>query len=121
MKSIRIASLVFVTTAGLILASIRSSAATVTVGPESEIQPAARFALGSTVILNPVADTYVDEGTPNTNYGTSTTMATGEVGESRTRKRALLGFSMSDVPADAITINSATLRLYQHTAGAPGT
>ena len=75
-------------------------------GSTSEFGPAATASL----TLDAVKDTYINEGSNQDNYGTSTSLLidkdTGELGKSR----ILLQFDLSTIPANA-TITSATLQL----------
>lgn len=67
-------------------------------------------------------DAHIDDGTPTTNYNTSTTDLVGHAtGDSR-KRRTLIKFDLSSIPADA-TINGGTLALTFQAdfAGAAGT
>jgi hypothetical protein len=68
------------------------------------------------VIQPSVSDTYVNEQSPATNYGTSATMNVQR--RTAQRQRTLVQFDLSQIPAGA-AINSATLELYA--TAAPGT
>ncbi len=70
----------------------------------------------TTVTLNPIADTYVDQTSPGTNYGSLSSMVAGRTDNS-TNKEAFLKFDLSSIPALS-QVDSATLYLHQVT-GAP--
>jgi hypothetical protein len=65
-----------------------------------------------TIVLSPTKDSYTNQNSPTTNYGTSTEIATNieDYG------RAYIGFNI-DIPAGS-TIVSATLQLYRITGSA---
>ncbi len=71
-------------------------------------------AISAEVTLNPVADTYVFEGAPDTNFGADATLRTGECVACFVpgRERILLRFDLTGLPPNAV-ISQATLRLYQ--------
>jgi hypothetical protein len=61
-----------------------------------------------TVSLTPVADTYIYSSTPTTNYGSATTLYSGNQSASATG-RALFRFYLSGIPTGA-TVTSASFR-----------
>jgi len=65
----------------------------------------------STTDRGPVEDSYINQASPTTNYGSNTALAIGSYGTSN--KRSLLRFDLSSIPAGS-TINSATLWLYYY-------
>jgi hypothetical protein len=58
-------------------------------------------------------DTYIDESTPDTNFGTAVDLSTGS-GISDTPTRSMLEFDLTPLPANAL-IYSATLEIYAKT------
>jgi trimeric autotransporter adhesin len=66
------------------------------------------------VIQPSSADTYLNESSPGTNYGSDTTMSLQTRSSNRNR-RVLVQFDLSAIPAGS-TINSATLELYASAA-----
>ena len=65
----------------------------------------------------PAADTYINEASAGTNYGTATTMFVQR--RDKQNRRALLRFDLSSIPAGS-TINTAQLELYCTAASAVG-
>ncbi len=73
-----------------------------------------------TVTLAPTADTYTQEGTPDTNYGTATTVLIRKDSANTLNRNAYFQFSLAGVPSGTIT--RATLRLFgSHDEGGTGT
>jgi hypothetical protein len=68
-----------------------------------------------TAALNPSADSYIKSKTTNGNYGAITSMYIK--GKSNDRKRTLVNFNLSAIPANAI-IDAATLQLYKTSGSA---
>ncbi len=62
------------------------------------------------VVLNPVADTYIYQGSTGTNYGTASTTWAGRAIVTGSQYKSLFKFDVSGIPAGA-TITSATLVL----------
>ena len=70
----------------------------------------------STTTLYPVADSFVDDGTPTTNYGTNSNVYVGlTYGEGYGITRGWLKFDVSSL--SGATINSATLHASAYKAG----
>jgi hypothetical protein len=65
---------------------------------------------GSPLTLNPTIDTWIEENSPDTSYGSDDQLQTGANAQWK-YYRSLLQFDVSSVPAGA-TVTSATLRLY---------
>ncbi|MCB0036597.1 MAG: DNRLRE domain-containing protein, partial [Anaerolineales bacterium] len=61
------------------------------------------------LLLEPDADTYVDEGAPSTNYGSNASLNMSDVASAR--RYSLLHFDTAELPSD-VTITSATLEVY---------
>jgi hypothetical protein len=78
--------------------------------------PGARRLNQTTVYLDPVADAYVSEGAPTTNFGSDTRLDVqnldGEIPEDR---RSYVGFDLSSIPSNAI-ISSAAFKAHLHDA-----
>lgn len=70
----------------------------------------------TTVTLTPSDDSYVDEASITTNFGTQTTLIVASRNSSR-NKRTFIRFATSGIPATA-TVLTATLGLYMSTAPA---
>ncbi len=68
-------------------------------------------------VLLSVADSYVNQNSGNTNYGTNTTMLVRSTtaGTPNANNRSFVQFDVSSIPAGA-TIQTATVRLYLQTA-----
>lgn len=77
--------------------------------PASATPTSGTAAPTTTLTFAPVADTFVDQNTPTTAYGTFSFL--GVVGETGKEKQAFLRFNISGVPAGA-TVQAATLRLF---------
>ena len=69
-----------------------------------------------TTTLNPVADSYVNQASSGTNYGTATTIVIK--GTANSVENGYLRFDTTSVPAGTMT--SANLRLYSTAASTPG-
>jgi hypothetical protein len=65
----------------------------------------------STVTLNPSSDTFIDANSPTTNFDGNTNIDVGEYNAGSERRRTLIKFDLSSIPAASV-VNSATLRLY---------
>lgn len=78
--------------------------------------PAAPTPSPVTVTLYAVADAYVDNGAPNSNFGTGNTLFAALYGEFNNLEQSLARWSLSSIPAGA-TIQSAKVRLYLDQAG----
>lgn len=73
----------------------------------------------TTVTLSPTADSYIQQGTPTTNYGTATTMLVRIDTANSLSRAGYLQFDLSSLPAGTIT--SAQLRVYgSHDPGGTG-
>lgn len=71
----------------------------------------------STVVLYPVADTFVAEGAPTTNFGTEARLELRNLdGEIPDDRLSLVGFDLSSIPSDAV-VTSAGLKLHPTEAG----
>ncbi len=71
------------------------------------------------VTLAPTADSYIQQGTPTTNYGTATTMLVRIDTANSLSRAAYLQFNLASLPAGTIT--SAQLRVYgSHDTGGTG-
>lgn len=66
----------------------------------------------TTVTLEAVADSYVDNGNPNANYGGSAYLFASLYGEFNNVQQPLVRFDLSSIPANA-SVQSAEVRLYQ--------
>jgi len=75
-------------------------------------------AVGATVTLFPVADSYVNQGEPTINYSTSSNLEVARFGEFLTLWRSYLRFDLRSIPSNAI-LASAELRLYLNSAVGP--
>ncbi|MGV8038804.1 MAG: DNRLRE domain-containing protein [Thermoanaerobaculaceae bacterium] len=73
--------------------------------------PAAPPPTPVTVTLYATADAFVDNGAPNTNYGTGDMLYVALFGEFSNIEQSLARWSLSSIPAGA-TIQSAKVRLY---------
>ncbi|MCC7355081.1 MAG: DNRLRE domain-containing protein, partial [Anaerolineae bacterium] len=111
MKSIRMADMLLLTIAILVLAFTSLHATATTENRQTEAEPETVLAPDSTEItLTPVVDTYVYEGSPGTNYNTSATLAVGR-NEFLQEAYALLRFDLSSIPAGSV-IHSAQFKAY---------
>jgi len=99
---------------GLVLAF-----ASLTTGPpiqvDAAIPPQAPPPVPTTVTLYAVADSYVDDGMANTNYGGSASLYVSFYGEFLNRQFTLVKFDLSSIPAGS-AIDSATFRAYLNAA-----
>ncbi len=66
----------------------------------------------TTVTLEAVADSYVDNGAASTNYGGSASLFSSLYGEFNNVQQTLVRFNLSSIPANA-SVQSAQVRLYQ--------
>lgn len=66
----------------------------------------------TTVTFGAVANAYVDNGAPTTNYGDSAHPFASLYGEFSNVRQTLVRFDLSSIPANA-SVQSARLRLYQ--------
>jgi CSLREA domain-containing protein len=71
--------------------------------------------LATTVTLQAVADAHVDNGGPNANYGTATTLWVSLYGEFNNRQQTLVRFNLASIPSGA-TIDNATFEGYLNQA-----
>lgn len=71
------------------------------------------------VTLSPAGDSYVNQNSPTTNYGTATSLSVRSTttGTPDTNQRTFIQFGLSSVPSSS-TIQSARLRLYLYQAPA---
>lgn len=71
-------------------------------------------AAAATVVLEPIADTYVYSSQPTTNYGPDPVLSSGDVvsGNTVVRWITYLKFDLSAIP-DGLSVTGATLNLYQ--------
>lgn len=67
----------------------------------------------TSVSLTPVADTWLNQGSADTNYGTAATFSIHD--RNNNRRHGLLRFDLTSIPADA-TVQSATLSLVKNNA-----
>jgi hypothetical protein len=79
---------------------------------------AAPSGLATTVILNPIQDATVDQGAPDTNFGSSDLHVGTRKDGDLYRMFTYLKFDVSGIPSGA-DIAYATLRLYQQSASGP--
>lgn len=70
------------------------------------------LAFSDTVVLEPVADSYVNYADLNTNYGSATLMYV--YNNASYRKESLMRFDLSSIPSNQVIV-SATLNLYVYT------
>ncbi len=90
------------------------------------LAPLALAALGFTdagaqtvVTLTPTADSYIQQGTPTTNYGTATTLLTRIDSANSLSRASYVQFNLSALPAGTVT--SAVLQLFgSHDQGGSG-
>jgi hypothetical protein len=85
--------------------------------PIKHERPVQEVSLLASITLAPTGDTTVQEAHPTTNYGNSSSLILGRIDGGRAR--ALIKFNIGEIPLGA-TINSATLRIYQHGWGDDG-
>lgn len=72
----------------------------------------------TTVVLYPIADAYVDEQLPTTNYGSSTNLYLSFMTEFLYKRRSLVKFDIASIPANAI-IDSAYFWAYLNYGDGP--
>jgi hypothetical protein len=98
----------------MISAPANTATPTQTVPVTPSATPTATATAGPILTFNPVADAYVDENAPGSNYGTSSILRTYTSPE----QRSYLRFSISGLAGRTIT--RATLRLYANASSSDG-
>src|SRR5262245_38110245 len=95
--------------AGGVLAGAASIASAATVTPTSKQLGAAALPVTiTTVSLVAVADTYTDQSSPTTNFGTATTLSIQSA--TSANRRSFVRFDLSAIPTTA-RVQTATLQL----------
>ena len=92
----------------------QTATATATLAPEAAAGDVSAMGALGIVTLHSVADTFLDQATPATNYGGAQTMYAGNDWGGARRRFSLVRFDLSQIPAN-VTVNRAVLRLYMLT------